>query len=213
MTVEKEKLSEYLAELDREAVFAATETLLADGATAREIISRLLAGMELVNSKCEAGEYFISDLIMANHIYREAMDRVMRGRPIYRRDIIGRALLGTVQGDIHELGKNLISIILQNGGFETVDLGADVSPERFVSAVLTCAPDVLILSGTISGSEIMMEKTVEALKKSGVRDCVHLILGGNCVTEEQAMRMGADAYSESLIGCLGICRRFVLKEE
>ncbi len=210
---EREKLIRNLAQLNPEGVLQATDALLQAHVSSDEILTHLHRGMDQVNSSCIAGEYFIADLIMANNIYREAVDRVTSYGRSVRQQSIGKVMMGTVQGDIHELGKNLISIILRNSGFEIVDLGVNVSPERFCAGVLTHAPNLLVLSGTISGSEIMMARTIEAIEQAGIRDCVRIILGGNCIDESHAILIGADAYSRDLVDCLRLCRQFQLGEE
>ena len=195
------------------AVLEGTDILLANGVPSEEIFALLRRGMDLVNNSCTAGEYFIADLIMANNIYREALDRITRGSPLGGRGELGRVLMGTVQGDIHDLGKNLIALLLRNSGFEVIDLGVSVSPEQFAAAVLTHAPNLLVVSGSISGSEIMMARTIEVIENAGVRNCIRIILGGNCIDERGALMIGADAYSRDILDCVRLCRRFVLGEE
>lgn len=213
MPSNRERLVSSFAQLNTKAVLDQTESLLASGTDGAEILTLLQRGMDLVNNSCAAGEYFIADLIMANHIYREAIDRITRGRASESRSEIGRVLMGTVQGDIHDLGKNLIALLLRNSDFSVIDLGSSVSPERFCSAVLTYTPDLLIISGTISGSEIMMARTIEVIEDAGIRDAIRIILGGGCINERQALMIGADAYSRDILDCVRLSRRFVLGEE
>ena len=213
MTPEKEQLQEELTELNMESVLELTDRLLRADVSAEEIFSLLRQGLVRVNDRCEAGRYFIADLIMANNIFREAVSRVTSFRTVERTGTEGRVLMGTVQGDIHELGKNLISIILRNSGFETVDLGVDVSPKRFCNAVFTYAPDVVVLSGTLSGGDRRMAETIQALERAGIRSTVRVILGGSCIDERQALQIGADAYSRELLDCLRLCRRFAGEKE
>ena len=209
MVSDMEKLVAGLAQLNRNAVLESAEALSRAGMPSEDIFSLLHRGMEHVNNSCAAGEYFISDLIMANNIYRDAVDKITQMDSTAVADYFGKVLLGTVAGDIHDLGKNLISIILHNSGFEVVDLGSSISPERFCSAVMTHAPHLLVLSGSISGSEIMMARTIEAIEDAGIRSCVRIILGGNCIDEHQALLIGADGYSRDVLDCVRLCRRFV----
>lgn len=213
MPSNREKLISSFAQLNTKAVLDNTDMLLSSGVSGEEIFSLLQRGMDLVNNSCAAGEYFIADLIMANHIYREALDRVTRERIPGSRGEIGKVLMGTVQGDIHDLGKNLIALLLRNSDFGVIDLGASVSPERFCSAVLVYTPDLLIISGSLSGSEIMMARTIEVIEDAGIRDAIRIILGGNCINERQALMIGADAYSRDILDCVRLSRRFVLGEE
>ena len=169
--------------------------------------------MDRVNNSCSVGEYFIADLIMANNIYSAALDRITCDHTLTSRSEIGKVLMGTVQGDIHDLGKNLIALLLRNSGFSVIDLGASVSPERFCSAVLTYAPNLLVISGSLSGSEIMMARTIEVIEDAGIRSAIRIILGGNCINERQALMIGADAYSRDILDCVRLSRRLVLGEE
>ena len=213
MPSNREKLVSAFAQLNRKAVLEYTELLLSGGVPDEELMALLRRGMDLVNTSCAVGEYFIADLIMANHIYEEAIDLITCDRASGKRMEIGKALMGTVQGDIHDLAKNLIGILLRNSGFDVIDLGVNVPPERFRSAVLTHAPNLLIISGSISGSEIMMARTIELIEDAGVRDVIRIILGGNCINERQALMIGADAYSRDMLDCVRLSRRFVLGEE
>ncbi len=212
MPSDRERLVTSLAQLNMKAVLESTDKLLSLGVPGEEIFALLQRGMDLVNNSCTAGEYFIADLIMANNIYREALDHLTRSNPAGAIGGMGKVLMGTVQGDIHDLGKNLIALLLRNGGFEVTDLGVSVPPERFSSAVLTEAPDLLIISGTLSGSEIMMARTIEAIEDIGARSAVRIILGGNCINERQALMIGADAYSRDILDCVRLSRQLVLGE-
>lgn len=212
MPSNREKLVSSLAQLNLKAVLENTDLLLSAGVPEEEIFALLQRGMDLVNNSCSAGEYFIADLIMANNIYSAALDRITQDRTGSRGEI-GKVLMGTVQGDIHDLGKNLIALLLRNSGFGVVDLGVNISPERFCSAVLTYTPNLLIISGSLSGSEIMMARTIEVIENAGIRNAIRVILGGNCINERQALMIGADAYSRDILDCVRLSRRLVLGEE
>ena len=192
-----------------ETVLRMTEEMLCADVPPEEIHALLRKGLKQVDERCEAGKYFIADLIMANNIYRNAVARITGYYAVGKSGTEGRVLMGTVQDDIHELGKNLISIVLQNSGFETMDLGADVSPKQFCDGVLTYSPDILVLSGTLSGGDRRMAETIRALETAGIRNTVKVLLGGNCITEQQAMKIGADAYSGELFDCIRICRQIM----
>lgn len=213
MPSEREKLVSSFAQLNMKAVLESVNALLASGTPTEEIFAQLRRGMDLVNQSCTAGEYYVADLIMANNIYREALDRITRDSPLKGNGRIGKVLIGTVQNDIHDLGKTLIALLLRNSGFEVIDLGANVSPERFCSAVMTQTPDLLVLSGTISGSEFMMARTIEVIEAAGARSSIRIVLGGNCIDERQALTIGADAYSRDILDCVRLCRQLVLGEE
>ena len=212
MASDKEQIVESMASLDREKVLLLSDKLLKQGLPSSELFELLRRGIDLVSNSYAAGEYFIADLIMADAIFQEVIKKAMGDGEGYVRPVYGSVVIGTVQGDIHELGKSLVQLILQYNGFQVEDLGADISPQKFVSALMTYAPDLLILSGTISGSEIMMARTIEAVEEAGLRHCVRIILGGACITEKQAYAIGADGYSKEPSDCLRLCRQFTLGE-
>jgi len=209
MAGKREQLTEAVAHLDREKVFSLSRELLQQNIPPLELFDLLRLGTEQVSNSYAAGEYFIADLIMADYIFKEVVKLAMGSEAEYVRPSLGSVLLGTVQGDIHELGKNLVDATLRYNGFTVEDLGTDLSPEKFVSAILTYAPDVLILSGTIAGSEIMMARTIEAIENAGLRHCVKIILGGSCISEKQAFAIGADGYSGYPVDCLRLCKQFL----
>ena len=208
MAGKREQLTEAAAHLDREKVLALSKELLQQNTPPLELFDLLRQGTEQVSNSYAAGEYFIADLIMADYIFKEVVKLAMGAESGYLPPSLGNVLLGTVQGDIHELGKNLVDATLRYNGFTVEDLGTDISPESFVSAILTHTPDVLILSGTIAGSEIMMARTIEAIENAGLRHCVKIILGGSCINEKHAYAIGADGYSGHPLDCLRLCRQF-----
>ena len=203
---------EAMASLDRTRVLELAERLRRNGLQPYEVYELLHRGTEMVNNSYAAGEYFIADLIAADVIFKDVVERLGSSESPELRQNGGRVLLGTVKGDIHDLGKSLIMLLLRQNGFEAEDVGNDIPPERFVSAVLTSAPDILILSGTISGSEIMMARTIEAMEEAGLRDSVRVLLGGNCINEQQAFAIGADGYAARPFDCLRLCRMLTSQE-
>lgn len=205
----------------REQLIAAVEdlnemrtlNLALDMAEAEEsafaIFDALLEGIRRVDARYEAGEYFIADLIMAGHIMRSVMDTalVFPGSEEERR--MGRVVICTVQGDIHDLGKQVIIELLQHNGFRVSDLGVDTPPRRVVEAVREQQPNILILSGTLSGSARSMRETIRALEESGLRKQVRILLGGAAVKGRSPGLMGADRCGETVLDSLRICHEFM----
>jgi methylmalonyl-CoA mutase cobalamin-binding domain/chain len=202
-------LVESMRDLDELGVLQHTVDMTAEGISSYEIFERLLEGLREVDARYEAGEYFIADLIMAGHILKSVMKKVLIFHGFEEFESFGRVVIATVKDDIHELGKNVISDVLRHNGFEVTDLGADVPPERIVEAVRTLCPDILLLSGALSSSSERMAETIRALEENGQRRSVRVIVGGACVTQETSGPMGADAFSGGIKDCLKYCHEFM----
>ncbi|MCC7360895.1 MAG: corrinoid protein [Anaerolineales bacterium] len=171
----------------------------------------LIAGMAVVGQKFECGDFFVPDMLRAARAMQAGLE-LLKPR-LQQADVppAGRVLIGTVQGDLHEIGKNLVAMVLSGAGYAVKDLGVDVPPERFVEAVRAEQPDVLALSALLSTTIPGMQRTIKAVQAAGLRDRVKIIVGGAPVTAEYAQRLGADGYaadasqSVALVG--GLLRR------
>jgi methylmalonyl-CoA mutase cobalamin-binding domain/chain len=166
--------------------------------------------MRVVGERYEKNEYFLSELIMAAEIFKEAMNVLeplilKEGRALY----IGKAVVGTVEGDLHDIGKNLFIMFLKSMGFEVIDLGVDVPPKKFVEAVKQYKPDVVGMSALLTTTVLNMKKVIDALNNEGLRNSIKVIVGGAAVTKEYANEIGADAGGiDAYEGAL-ICRKWV----
>jgi 5-methyltetrahydrofolate--homocysteine methyltransferase len=118
-------------------------------------------------------------------------------------------IIGTVKGDLHDIGKNLVASMLEGGGFEVHDLGADVAPERFIEAIVSRSPDIVALSALLTVTMPSMRTTIDALKTAGVRDRIKIMVGGAPVTESYAEEIGADAYSDNASAAVALARRLM----
>lgn len=201
----KALLADSMRELDELRVLQYTVELNARGTSSYDIFECLLAGIRAVGAQYEAGTYYLADLIMAGHILKSVMTKVLVFQDSEEYRSFGRVVIATVQDDIHDLGKNVITELLRHNSFEVKDLGVDASPDSIVRAVREYAPHILILSGTLNVSAARMAETVTALKAAGLRDRVRVVVGGPCVTASSSAAMGADAHSESIKDCLRIC--------
>jgi 5-methyltetrahydrofolate--homocysteine methyltransferase len=187
-------LQSAVIEGDVEGATRESRRAIAADADPKDILNRgLIPGMEEVGRRYEEGSYFLPEMLAAAQAMKVGLAEL---RPLLaEQDVepIGRVALGTVQGDIHDIGKNLVGIMLEGAGFEIVDLGADVPPEAFVDA----ASDVqaIGLSALLTTTMPAMEQVIEVLKKAGVRDEVKVVVGGAPVTDAFAERIGADGYS------------------
>ena len=199
------QLADAMRDLDELGVLQLSVEMTAEGISARAVFEKMLEGIREVDARYETGEYFIADLIMAGHILRSVMRKVLVFHGFEDFRSFGSVVIATVRGDIHDLWKNVISDILKHNGFEVEDLGADVPEAHIIEAVRNRAPDILILSGTLQASADRMAETVAGLEEAGLRQQVRIIVGGSAVTTESSAAMGADAYCAGVMDCLKAC--------
>jgi 5-methyltetrahydrofolate--homocysteine methyltransferase len=173
---------------------------LEEGVDPYQVFKELSRGLEEIGRGYERGRYFTSDLIVSGSNMKKAIEYL---RPHLSRGIEsptrGRVVLGTVKGDIHDIGKSILSILLQATGFEVIDLGIDVDEENFIKAVKETQPDILAMSALLTSTMPYMEKVIRALEEKGLRRRVKVIVGGRPVTREFAEEIGADAYAEDAV--------------
>ena len=177
-------------------VKAATEQALEDGSTPEEILSEgLVAGMDIVGRDFRAGDLFIPEVLIAAKAMHAGMNVL---RPLLTQSEAsgrGKVVIGTVAGDLHDIGKNLVSMMLEGGGFEVIDLGTDVKPETFIENLQSEGAGLLGMSALLTTTMPQMKNTIEALQAAGIRDQIKVMVGGAPVTEDFAKDIGADAYA------------------
>ena len=177
------------------AVTELVEEALEQKIDVKEIINEgLTKGMSLVGDKFEAGEYFIPDMLASAEAVGAAMEMLepyLEGSGIKSK---GKILIATVKGDLHDIGKNIVSILLRGAGYTVKDLGNDIEPETIVASVKEEKPEILGLSALLTSTMAHMEDTINALKEAGIRDSVKVVIGGAPVSEEFAQKIGADGY-------------------
>jgi len=171
------------------------EKALAQGISLKDLINRgLTEGMDIVGQKYEAGEYFIPDMLASAEAVGVAMEIL---EPHLAKSGIkskGKIIVATVEGDLHDIGKNIVSMLLRGAGYIVKDLGNDVTPQTIVAAVREEKPQFVGMSALLTSTMIHMGDTIEALTESGLRDKVKVIIGGAAVSEEFAQSIGADGY-------------------
>ena len=166
--------------------------------------------MEKVGDYFEEGEYFVGDLIYAADILQCGMQTL---KPCLGADggtKIGRMVIGTAPGDLHDIGKNIFGSMMEAAGFEVYDLGVDVAPEKFVEKVKEVKPNIVGISGLLTLSLDTMGDVVKALKEAGLRDSVKVLIGGNPVSEAVQLRVGADAHSTNASTGVKQCKEWVV---
>lgn len=208
------KLTNSLVEGDPDATFEHTKAALAAGIEPMAIIKEgLIPGMNIVGEKFSSGEYFLPDLIIAADGMQKAMV-LLEPELLKRQQAIesaGTVLLGTVKGDIHEIGKSLVGTMLSANGFKVHDLGVDVATDTFIAKVQELKPDILGLSALLTTTMVMQREVIKALGESGLRDKVKVMVGGAPVTRSWADEIGADGYAEDAMGAVQIARQLVAK--
>jgi corrinoid protein of di/trimethylamine methyltransferase len=183
-----------LLKFDSRNIRTAVDNALNAGFTPNDIIARIREGFEEVSRKYDAGEFFLSELIMSGETAKAAFEVL---NPHFRkiaREKSAKVVIGTVEGDIHDIGKNIVSTILLASGFDVYDLGADVKSHDFVNKIKETDAQILALSALLTTTMQNMRTIIEDLKKGGLRKKVKVIIGGQPITDEFAQQIGADAY-------------------
>ncbi|MGQ9494246.1 MAG: cobalamin B12-binding domain-containing protein [Anaerolineae bacterium] len=207
-----QKLTDLMVNLEEKAVLDEVKRLLSSGGKARDILDALTQGMNIIGEKYGAGEYFLAELVMGAEIFKESMELLEpalleQGAP--ERKVCGKMVIGTVQGDLHDIGKNIFVALARNAGFAVTDLGIDVPPAKFIAQIKADGADILGMSGIMTMSLDPMAETVRQLKEVGLRDKVKVIIGGLPVDERWRELVGADAASDDAYKGLKIIQGFM----
>ena len=198
MAEDYQEIYEVLVAGEIENVIALTRKALDTGSAPGEILGKgLLAGMDVVGQRFKAGDMFIPEVLKCAKCMHGAMDLL---RPLLSQsdqDGVGRVVIGTVQGDVHDIGKNLVCMMLEGSGFKVVDLGIDVKPEAFVEAVKEHQPNIVGMSALLTTTMPKMAETIKAIEEAGLRSQVKIMAGGAPVTQKFADDIGADSYGHN----------------
>jgi 5-methyltetrahydrofolate--homocysteine methyltransferase len=194
--VEVNKITQALMNGEGETLVALVSEALQQGRSAVDILNDdLVTGMDLIGDKMGSGEMFIPEVLMAAHAMRMAVEILKPHLGEDETNSAGKIVIGTVKGDLHDIGKNLVVLMLESAGFEVIDLGVDVEPEIFVDAVIKNQPDILGLSALLTTTMPMLKKTVETVVNSDVRKGPKIMIGGAPVNQDFADEIGADGYA------------------
>lgn len=207
-----EKLKEAVIAGDRDEAIKISREIVDKGLDPLEALERgLVASVLEVGEKWVKEEVFLADLVMSAEAMKAASE-VLKPEIIRRGGVVkklGKVVIGTVAGDIHDIGKNIVATMLEASGFEVVDLGVDVPTETFIEKVRELKPDVLGLSALLTTTMLEQKNVIEALKREGLRDKVKVIVGGAPVTEEWAKNIGADGYAEDAIRAVRLVKKLL----
>jgi len=203
------KIKDALVNFDVETIKKATLEAVQMEVEANEVVDVMSEGMEVVGKKYESGEYFVSELIIAGETMKEALavlEPYMGGETANK---LGTAVVATVAGDIHNIGKDIFVTLMTTAGFKVIDLGVDVPAERVLEAVKEHRPQILGLSALLTTNLEQFPIIVKKLKKEGLRDTVKVIIGGATITKEYAQATGVDGYAKTALTGVDICRRWI----
>ncbi len=180
------------------------------GMTASEVLNkRLIATMEVVGKQFQNGQIFVPEMMIAARVMSIVLAKLKDRLVVKSGDRKGTVCIGTVRGDLHDIGKNLVITMLEGHGFEVTDLGVSVSPEKFIAAVVDRKPDVLAMSALLTTTMVEMRHVLRALEEAGLRDRVKVIIGGAPVTRNHADRIGADGYAADAPGAVVLCKEIL----
>jgi corrinoid protein of di/trimethylamine methyltransferase len=184
-----------------------TEQALAAGVDPQTLLTEaMIPAMDEVGRLFEANEYFVPELLISARAMKGALEIVSPLLKASGAQPAGKVVIGTVRGDLHDIGKNLVAAMLEGGGFEIVDLGVDVSPEKFVEAIETSGANIIAMSALLTTTMPSMKATIQQLEEAGIRDKVKVMIGGAPVTQRYADEIGADAFSDNASGAVRVAR-------
>lgn len=202
-------LATLLSDLNEDEVMAQVSERMAREDDPLRIIEECRRGMEVVGKRFEDKEYFITELIMAGEIFGAVMEQVEPALKGSRASTIGKIVIGTVQGDIHDIGKNIVRTMLKCSGFEVYDLGVDVAPAKFVEKIQEVGSPLLALSALMTTSFNSMKDTVEAISQAGLRGKVKILVGGGPVNDKVREYVGADAFGKDVTAAIDLSKNYI----
>jgi methanogenic corrinoid protein MtbC1 len=204
------KLAKLLSDLKEPEALAFVEKALGEGVDPMDLLGEAKEGMNIVGQRFASEEYFIPDLVFSGEILKGIVKmlepHLKKGEEAER---LGKVIIGTVAGDIHDIGKNLVVFMLDVNGFEVLDLGIDVPVQKFVDTIKETGTKVVGLSGFLTLAFESMKDTVEAIKSAGLRDKVKVMIGGGQITEEIRKYTGADAYGKDAIAGVSLAKQWL----
>ena len=207
-----DELIALMADIKEDAAIDLAEKLLNEGQDPLKVLGNCREAVEIVGKRFESGQYFLPELILAGEMLKKVSSMAepfVKKDALYTAEKRGKVLMGTVKGDIHDLGKDIVIFLLDINGFEVHDLGVDVPPETFVEAIIKFQPQVVGMSALLTLAFESMKSTVKAIKEAGLRDSVKIMIGGSTVDETVRRSTGADAYGPDAMAAVRIAGQWV----
>ena len=204
------KLTEAISTGDAKAAVAITQQALAENTDPQTLVTNyMIPAMDEMGRRFETGDCFVPELLISARAMKASLALIRPLLAARGTASAGRILIGTIKGDLHDIGKNLVASMLEGAGFEVVDLGVDVGPERILAALQVKKANVVALSALLTTTMPYMRTVIDELKKAGVREQIKVIVGGAPVTQRFADEIGADGYSDNANGAVSLARRLV----
>ena len=203
------KLVNAIADMKEEEALNLVKKMVEDGSDPTAIVDAAREAMDIVGQRYEKGEYFLPELMLAGEMMAQITEMIkpeLAKMPEVKR--FGKVLIGTVEGDIHDIGKNIVTFMLDVNGFEVLDLGVDVPSQKFVEAIKKFKPQVVALSGFLTLAFDAMKETTAAIAEAGLRDDVHIMVGGGQVNDEISEYAGADAYGKDAMAGVSLAKKW-----
>lgn len=195
---------------DAKKAVAVTEKALSGDCDPQELVNKhMIPAMDEVGRRFEQNEYFVPELLISARAMKGALALIRPLLAARGTEPLGRIVIGTVKGDLHDIGKNLVASMLEGGGFEVIDLGVDVTPENYVETAREKGANLVGLSALLTTTMPSMKAVVDELTSKGMRDQVKVIIGGAPVTQQYADEIGADGYSETAVKAVALARKLV----
>ena len=210
MRTQLEKIFNDVLRGDNKSTPTDVQVALDEGIDASEVLNGgMVTAMSEVGRLFEEGEYFVPEMLISARAMQAGL-AVLRPY-LVDEDVqpTGKVVIGTVKGDLHDIGKNLVSMMLEGGGFEIVDLGSDVAPEKFVTAIKDEKPDIIGMSALLTTTMTNMKNTIEAIEEAGLRDSVKIIIGGAPVTQDYADKIGADGFAPDASRAVNLAKSLI----
>jgi corrinoid protein of di/trimethylamine methyltransferase len=193
---------------DAKTAKSITEQALASGQDPLQLVQEhMMPAMSEVGRRFECNEYFVPELLLSARAMKAALELIRPLLAAKGTEPVGRVALGTVKGDLHDIGKNLVGAMLEGGGYEVIDLGVNVTPEQFIAAVKEKNANIVAMSALLTTTMPSMKTTIDAMKQAGMRNRVKVIVGGAPITEKFAQEIGADGFSESAAGAVAAAKK------
>lgn len=210
MAVDLSAIAENIIQGNKTGAATITQQAIDEGITAQQVLNEgLIGGMNIVGAKFKCNEFYVPEVLIAARAMKECMALV---RPLLVESGVepaGKILIGTIKGDLHDIGKNLVGMMLEGSGFEVIDLGVDIKPEAFVQSVEETSANLIGMSALLTTTMPMMKDTIEALEEAGLRNSVKVIIGGAPVTQSYADEIGADGYAADAASAVELAKELV----
>ncbi len=204
------KLFDAVVSGDANVARTVTDQAIAEGIDPLVLVTRFMApAMDEVGRRFERGDYFVPELLLSARAMKAAMELIRPLLTARGTEPIGRVVIGTVKGDLHDIGKNLVAAMLEGGGFEVIDLGVNVTPERFIATVREKNANIVAMSALLTTTMTSMKTTIDAFTAAGMRRQVKMLVGGAPLTKQYADEIGADGFGANAIEAVALAREAV----